>query len=81
MNKKLTIVMCLAILCVAGCRSGDFKLTPVIIAQPAPHDGWLISPDLWVTEGQPVPLSGAVVWIKGLDLPEYDQKMCESKSK
>ena len=63
--KRLVIIIILAIL--MGCQTKDFKATIVAEGQPSPHDGYNIGPDIWVEEGTPVKLSGAVVWINGLD--------------
>jgi hypothetical protein len=51
----------------AGCNRGDVKATMVLADQPAPHDGFNIGPDIWVTAGEPVKLDGAVIWIRNVD--------------
>jgi len=61
------IVFVLALLVCAGCRHGDFKAEVVIKGQPAPFNGYCVGPELYVQEGDPCPVSGAVIWIKGLD--------------
>jgi len=61
------IVFVLALLVCAGCRHGDFKAEAVIKGQPAPFAGYNIGPELWVEEGQPCPVFGAVIWVKGLE--------------
>ena len=50
-----------------GCQRGGIKLTPVLQGLPVPHDGYLISPEIYVVQGQPAKMSGVVVWINGLD--------------
>ena len=70
---RIAIVAAFSILAVAvtiicgGCDRGDFRATMVAEGQAAPHDGFNIGPDIWVTEGQPVKLQGAVLWIKNID--------------
>ncbi len=61
----LTAMLCLMFF--AGCNRGDIQLTAVIEGQPAPHDGYNIGPDLYVLQGEPVKVTGAVIWIKGTD--------------
>jgi hypothetical protein len=39
----------------------------VVEGQIAPHDGYNIGPDLYVEKGDPIPVSGALIWIRGLD--------------
>jgi hypothetical protein len=52
----------------AGCLNrGDFKISPVMETQLAPHDGYNLSPDIWVEEGTPVPMTGVLVYIEGTD--------------
>lgn len=51
----------------SGCQTSSIKFTPVIEGQPAPHDGFNLGPEIYVYQGQPCKLSGAVIWIKGLD--------------
>lgn len=71
MKKSLTIaIVLLALLAVlsTGCQRGDFTITPVFEGQPAPHDGFNFGPSSYVWEGQPVGVSGIVVYIKGVDL-------------
>lgn len=63
----LVIVTVLIMLALIGCQRGDFKVSMVIEGQPAPHAGYNIGPDLYVEPGIPVPVSGAVIWIRGLD--------------
>lgn len=65
--KSYALLMIAACLLFAGCNRGDFKATIVMAEQPAPHSGYNIGPDIWVEQGQPCIVSGAVVWAKGLD--------------
>ena len=71
MNRKLVVTIVVALLVtglsIVGCMRGDLKATMVIAGQPAPHDGYNIGEDIYVEEGKPVIMTGAVVWIKGLD--------------
>ncbi len=58
------------VLLLAGCQRGDFKAQVVIEGQIAPFDGYNIGPDIYVSKGQPCKLTGAVIWIEGLELVE-----------
>jgi len=60
----IIVLICIAL---GGCQRGDVKASPVIEGQPAPHAGWNIGPELWLEQGQPAKVTGAVIWIKGLD--------------
>lgn len=50
-----------------GCQRGDFKVEPVMNGQPAPFDGYTISPEIYAEEGEPVIGTGVHVYVKGLD--------------
>jgi len=65
--KTVIITLIMAMLLISGCQRGDIKAQIVIQGQPAPYDGYNISPEIYVLEGQPVPMTGALVWINGLD--------------
>ena len=66
--KVLAIIIIFVMsLALVGCQRGDFRASVVIEDQPAPHAGYNVGPDLYVEQGDPVPVSGAVIWIKGLD--------------
>ncbi len=54
-------------LCLAGCQRGDFKMSPIVEGQLAPHAGYNIGPELWLEKGMPAKVTGAVIWIRGLD--------------
>jgi hypothetical protein len=51
----------------SGCDRGDIRAEFVIKGQPAPFDGYTISPEIYSTKDTPVPMSGVHVWITGLD--------------
>ena len=51
----------------AGCQRGDFRASMVIRGQPAPHAGYNVGPEIYVLPGDPCPVTGAVIWIRGLD--------------
>lgn len=79
-KKRFTAVFILLIaigLLVVGCQRGDLKISPVVIGQSAPHDGYNIGPELYLEEGDPVKVTGAVIWIKGTEPAELasQQKM------
>lgn len=61
------IILALIIVLLIGCQRGDFRASMVIEGQPAPHAGYNVGPDLYVEQGDPVPVTGAVIWIRGLD--------------
>ena len=63
--KYLCIIVLLFVL--FGCKHGDFKAEVVIKGQPAPFDGYNAGPELYVMQGQLCPVSGVVIWIKGID--------------
>ena len=68
MHRTILLILVAACLLMAcGCKHGDFKAEVVMKGQPAPFTGYNVGPDLYVVEGQPCPVAGAVVWIKGLD--------------
>ncbi len=69
---KRVIIQYLALMAIligvaAGCNSSDFKATIVAQGQPAPHNGYNIGPSLWVQQGEPCPVSGAVIWLTGTE--------------
>lgn len=55
------------ILALAGCQRGDFKVSPVLEGQAAPHAGYNIGLELWLEKGMPAKVTGAVIRMKGLD--------------
>jgi hypothetical protein len=63
--KKFAILLVLLVL--AGCNRGDFKASTVFEGQVAPHDGWNFGPETYVLQGQPVKVSGLLIYVKGLD--------------
>lgn len=65
MLKKTLTIICLLAIC--GCNGGDIKITPVIKKQPAPHSGYNLSPEMWVEQGERVPMTGVVLWLKGTE--------------
>lgn len=64
MKLKLLVVM---LLCIAGCQRGDIQVSPIIEGQPAMHSGYNVGPELWLEKDDPAKVTGAVIWIKGLD--------------
>ena len=76
----LWIALGLLVVTWTGCNRGDFKATPVIAGSPAPHAGYNVGPDLFVNEGDPVPVTGAVIWIKGLGPKEMRAKNADLQS-
>lgn len=64
MRLKLLVVM---LLCIAGCQRGDIQVSPIIEGQPAMHSGYNVGPELWLLKGDSAKVTGAVIWIKGLD--------------
>jgi len=52
---------------IAGCMSENIKLSPVVAGQPAPHEGYNIGPGLYLKTGDSALVTGAVIYIKGLD--------------
>lgn len=66
---RTVTVMMVVVICVAflGCQRSNFKATIVAEGQLSPHAGYNLGPDIWVEQGDPVKISGAVVWIEGLD--------------
>jgi len=68
MRTVIALLMVLMLLVpVAGCRRGDVEVSLVVEGQPAPHEGYNVGPELYVNEGDPVPVTGAVIWIKGTE--------------
>lgn len=67
--KHLLFMIILIVLLLIGssCNRGDVKITPVIENQIAPHAGYNIGPGMYVEPGDLCPITGAVIWIKGLD--------------
>lgn len=63
----LGIILIVLLLIGSSCNRGDVKITPVIENQIAPHAGYNIGPDMYVEPGDLCPITGAVIWIKGLD--------------
>lgn len=65
--KYLIIIAIVCLFLFTGCQRGDIRLSPVIQGQIAPHDGYLLSPEIYVYQGQPCKMTGAILWINGLD--------------
>lgn len=63
----LGIILIVLLLIGSSCNTGDVKITPVIENQITPHAGYNIGPDMYVEPGDLCPITGAVIWIKGLD--------------
>ena len=78
--KFLVILVFVSLLCI-GCQRGDLRVTPVIAGQPAPHNGYNIGPELYLLEGQPAKVTGAVIWINGISPGELtaSEKMAVPK--
>ena len=75
----LGLLACLAVallfaIITSGCQRGDFKIEPVVSSQPAPFDGYTISPEIYAEEGDAVQGTGVHLYIKGLDLDEIINK-------
>jgi hypothetical protein len=64
---KWIVTLILVLFVIAGCNRGDIQVSSVLQGQPAPHRGYNIGPGLWVETGQPVLVTGAIVWIEGTD--------------
>ena len=73
-TKILLMFAFAAALLLAGCQRGDFKVSMVVEGQLAPHSGYNIGPDMYVEQGDPVPMTGAVIYIKGLEPDEFFKK-------
>lgn len=71
MIKRILLPMAVMLL-MAGCQGGDFRISPVIAGQPAPHAGYNIGPEIYVDQGHPAVVTGAVIWIRGLDPNSLD---------
>lgn len=67
MKTRILIVMVALSICIVGCQRGDFRVTPVIAGQAALHAGYNVGPELYLEQGQPAKVTGAVIWIRGLD--------------
>ena len=65
MKCKLLVVMMLCMLC--SCQRGDVKISPVIEGQVSPQAGYNIGPELYLEIGDRAKVTGAVIWISGLD--------------
>ncbi len=67
-KKALVVLLCLGfMLSVAGCNRGSVKMSAVMAGQPAPHAGYNIGPELYLQAGDPVIVTGAVLWIEGTE--------------
>lgn len=67
MKRTVVVIVILVAVLIAGCNRGSLKATPVIAGQPAPHAGYNVGPSLYLLPGDTVLVTGAVIWIKGLD--------------
>lgn len=67
--KVLRILVILAVLLISNtsCQRGDAQVSVVVQGQTAPHKGYNVGPDLYVEQGDPIPVSGLLIWIRGLD--------------
>ena len=63
----LCVLILLVALVLSGCNRGDFKVSPVVEGQASPHAGFNLGPDTWVETGNEIKVTGAVIWIKGVD--------------
>ena len=66
---KTKLIILLMLVMISGCQRGDLGITPVRFGQITPHEGWNLSPDIYLFEGDTVPMTGVVIRINGL---EYD---------
>jgi len=64
---KYVVTLLVVCLLVVGCQRGDIKVSMVLENQAAPHEGYNVGPETYVQEGDPCPVTGAVIWIKGAE--------------
>jgi hypothetical protein len=67
MKKVIVITMIALSIGLFGCQRGDFRVSPIIEGQKALHAGYNVGPELYLEEGQPAKVTGAVIWIRGFD--------------
>lgn len=65
MKRKLLLIVMLCGLC--GCQRGDIRVSPIIEGQSTVHAGYNIGPELYLEAGDSAKVTGAVIWISGLD--------------
>ena len=65
--EAIILAILIPALLICGCNRGDLKVTPVVEGQAAPHAGFNLGPDTWLEPGNEVKVTGAVIWIKGVD--------------
>lgn len=65
--KYFVIAMFCCLILLVGCGGKHFRVTPIIEEQPALHKGYNIGPDLYLEKGDLAKVTGAIVWIDGLD--------------
>lgn len=63
---KLKVLLVMMLLC-CGCQRGDIEISPVIEGQTVTHKGYNIGPELYLEVGDEAKVTGAVIWINGLD--------------
>ncbi len=64
MKRILTIIV---VLFLCGCQRGDLEIQPVRFGQITPIEGWNLSPNMYLFEGDTVPMTGVVIRINGLE--------------
>ena len=69
-------VQCLALISLAGC----VKVVPVIAGQPAPISGFNVGPGMFVVQGQPAILTGAIIGVDGLDPERVTNAIYEAEA-
>jgi len=65
--RNAAILLILPVILSLSCQRGSIKVSPVIEGVSAPHAGYNIGPDLWLEPGDKVKVTGAVIWIEGLE--------------
>jgi hypothetical protein len=70
-KKQTLMIMIVAVLAVCaifvGCQRGDIQAEFVIDGQPAPFDGYTLTPSIYALRGQPVVGTGLHVHVEGAD--------------
>ena len=61
MKLKIAVFCLILTLCFAGCQRGDFKFSIVHSGENAPHDGFFVSEQWYVLQGQTVTDDGYIV--------------------
>lgn len=64
---KWILLCCILALVAGGCTRGDLQVSGAIAGLPVQQAGYNIGPGLWLQPGDLALVTGAVIWMPGID--------------